>query len=175
MPAYVLAYATTDFLHYSGPLQTALREATGWQRPFWPDVRSLPAAVALIAAGPNGFGVMGERPALLWLVPGLGMISALGVSANFLSSRLLPFVLFGLLMYVEPVLLVVVALFLTLRRAPPASHVRRAPRHELWTAAAIAPNRIREHRSHRRPADPDWARGGPPLAGRPEWMPTSRW
>jgi chloramphenicol-sensitive protein RarD len=78
----------------------------------------LPAAVALIAAGPNGFGVLGERPALLWLVPGLGLISALGLSANFLSSRLLPFVLFGLLMYVEPVLLVVVALLMGERIVP---------------------------------------------------------
>lgn len=29
MPAYVLAYAYTDFLQYSGPLQTALRRWTG--------------------------------------------------------------------------------------------------------------------------------------------------
>jgi iron(III) transport system permease protein len=29
LPAYVLAYATTDFLQYSGPLQTVLRELTG--------------------------------------------------------------------------------------------------------------------------------------------------
>src|SRR6185369_663051 len=49
MPAYVLAYATTDFLQYSGPLQTVLRELTGRQRPFWPDVRSLPAAVLLFS------------------------------------------------------------------------------------------------------------------------------
>ena len=47
MPAYVLAYATTDFLQYSGPLQTALRALTGWQGALWPDVRSLPGAVLL--------------------------------------------------------------------------------------------------------------------------------
>ena len=41
MPAYVLAYAYTDFLQFSGPLQTALREWSGRQGALWPDVRSL--------------------------------------------------------------------------------------------------------------------------------------
>lgn len=46
MPAFVLAYAYTDFLDTSGPLQTWLREFTGWSvRQYWfPDVRSLPGA-----------------------------------------------------------------------------------------------------------------------------------
>ena len=47
MPAYVLAYAYTDFLQYSGPLQTLLRAATGLDGALWPDVRSLPGAVVL--------------------------------------------------------------------------------------------------------------------------------
>nr|WP_259374529.1 iron ABC transporter permease [Calidifontimicrobium sp. SYSU G02091] len=47
MPAYVLAYAYTDFLQFSGPLQTALRELTGARGALWPDVRSLPGAVVL--------------------------------------------------------------------------------------------------------------------------------
>jgi iron(III) transport system permease protein len=47
MPAYVLAYAYTDFLQYSGPLQTQLRHLTGAQGALWPDVRSLPGAVVL--------------------------------------------------------------------------------------------------------------------------------
>ncbi len=47
MPAYVAAYAYTDFLQFSGPLQTWLREASGAQGALWPDVRSLPGAVAL--------------------------------------------------------------------------------------------------------------------------------
>lgn len=41
MPAYVLAYAATDFLQYSGPLQTMLRAWTGAEGALWPDVRSL--------------------------------------------------------------------------------------------------------------------------------------
>jgi iron(III) transport system permease protein len=47
MPAYVLAYAYTDALQFSGPVQTALRQAFGLRGALWPDVRSLWAAVIL--------------------------------------------------------------------------------------------------------------------------------
>ncbi len=49
MPAYVMAYAYTDFLQYAGPVQTALREAFGWSRSdYWfPEIRSLPGAAAM--------------------------------------------------------------------------------------------------------------------------------
>jgi len=49
MPAYVVAYAYTDFLQFSGPVQSALREMTGWRaREYWfPEIRSLPGAIAL--------------------------------------------------------------------------------------------------------------------------------
>lgn len=53
-----------------------------------------------------------ERPVLWLLVLGLGMISALALVCYILASRYLPFSLFGLLSYVEPVLLVVVSLVL---------------------------------------------------------------
>ncbi|HQC96953.1 MAG TPA: ABC transporter permease subunit, partial [Aquabacterium sp.] len=51
MPAYVMAYTYTDLLQYVGPVQTALREAFGWQRAdYWfPDVRSTGGAVAMFA------------------------------------------------------------------------------------------------------------------------------
>jgi len=45
MPAYVTAYAYTDFLQYSGPLQVGLREAFGLQGRLLPEVRSLGGAV----------------------------------------------------------------------------------------------------------------------------------
>jgi iron(III) transport system permease protein len=47
MPAYVLAYAATDFLQFSGPLQTGLRALTGLEGALWPDVRSLWGAAVL--------------------------------------------------------------------------------------------------------------------------------
>ena len=49
VPAYVVAYAYTDWLQFAGPVQTWLREAAGWQRgDYWfPDVRSLGGAAAM--------------------------------------------------------------------------------------------------------------------------------
>lgn len=49
MPAYVLAYAYTDFLQFVGPVQTGLREYFGWRRgDYWfPEVRSLAGAIVL--------------------------------------------------------------------------------------------------------------------------------
>lgn len=41
MPAYVVAYAYTDLLQYSGALQTALRNATGQGGRWFPEVRNL--------------------------------------------------------------------------------------------------------------------------------------
>jgi len=49
MPAYVMAYAYTDLLQFAGPVQSALREATGWSRgEYWfPEVRSTGGAAAM--------------------------------------------------------------------------------------------------------------------------------
>lgn len=51
VPAYVMAYAYTDFLQFSGPVQTWLRELTGWgPRQYWfPDIRSLGGAVVMLS------------------------------------------------------------------------------------------------------------------------------
>ncbi len=44
MPAYIVAYAYTDFLQFAGPVQSALRSSFGWQRgDYWfPEIRSIP-------------------------------------------------------------------------------------------------------------------------------------
>ncbi|MBF9029437.1 ABC transporter permease subunit [Rhodobacterales bacterium HKCCE3408] len=49
-PAYVLAYAYTDFLDHPGWVQTTLRDLTGWgPRDYWfPEIRSLPGAAAML-------------------------------------------------------------------------------------------------------------------------------
>ncbi len=47
MPAYVLAYAYTDMLAFSGAVQTALRSWLGVEGAMWPDIRSLPGAAVL--------------------------------------------------------------------------------------------------------------------------------
>ena len=45
MPAYVVAYAYTDFLQFGGPLQNMLRSATRLEGRMLPDVRSVGGAV----------------------------------------------------------------------------------------------------------------------------------
>jgi iron(III) transport system permease protein len=45
MPAYVVAYAYTDFLQYAGPMQGWLRLALGREGRMLPDIRSLGGAV----------------------------------------------------------------------------------------------------------------------------------
>lgn len=53
VPAYVGAYALADFLDYSGPVQTTLREVMGWEsaRDYWfPRIRSIEAAIVVLAA-----------------------------------------------------------------------------------------------------------------------------
>lgn len=53
VPAYVGAYALTDFLEYAGPVQTGLRDAMGWQDArdyLFPEVRSRWAAVLVLSA-----------------------------------------------------------------------------------------------------------------------------
>lgn len=51
IPAYIIAYTYTGVLDAAGPLQTALREWTGWQyRDYWfPEVRSLGGAIVMLA------------------------------------------------------------------------------------------------------------------------------
>jgi iron(III) transport system permease protein len=45
MPAYVVAYAYTDFLQFSGPMQSWLRAAFGLEGRVFPEVRNVPGAV----------------------------------------------------------------------------------------------------------------------------------
>lgn len=50
MPAYIIAYTWTGLLDFSGPVQTALREVTGWgYGDYWfPPIRSLGGAIAMM-------------------------------------------------------------------------------------------------------------------------------
>ena len=68
-----------------------------------------PLAIWLITAyGP--VGAFASKPQLWWLVPGMALIGTLAFASMMASSRLLPMGLFGILSYVEPVLLFAVAL-----------------------------------------------------------------
>jgi chloramphenicol-sensitive protein RarD len=72
----------------------------------------LPWALYFVIQGPLSSGDLQAHPGLYALIPVLGAISASALIAYVLASRMLPFSLFGLLSYVEPVLLVGVALLL---------------------------------------------------------------
>jgi len=72
----------------------------------------VPAAAWLVLTGPTPLTELPTHPHLLALIPGLGVVSALALSCYYIASRMLPFGLFGLLAYLEPALLVGVALLL---------------------------------------------------------------
>jgi chloramphenicol-sensitive protein RarD len=80
---------------------------------LWTDMLIItPVALYFVASGPLSLQDLADRPALWALIPGLGVISALALVSYVMASRQLPFNLFGLLSYVEPVLLVAVSLLL---------------------------------------------------------------
>ena len=64
MPAYVLAYAYTDFLQYAGPLQTWLRADLGLQGRVLPEVRSLGGAVLVFTVALYPYVYLLARTAL---------------------------------------------------------------------------------------------------------------
>lgn len=70
----------------------------------------LPVSLWFIVNGDPS--ALSHSPRLYGLIPILGVISASALCSYIIASRLLPFSLFGLLSYVEPVLLVAVALLL---------------------------------------------------------------
>ena len=83
----------------------------GWiERAGASDVKAVlaPLAVWLIASF-SPPGAFSQVPQLWWLIPGLGLLGTLAFAAMMASSRLLPMGLFGILSYVEPVLLFAVA------------------------------------------------------------------
>jgi len=63
-------------------------------------------------AGGSNFNLVFEQPRLLWQVPFFGLFSAVALLFYIAASRQLPLGLFGLLGYVEPVLLFWVAFLL---------------------------------------------------------------
>ncbi len=71
MPAYVLAYAYTDFFQFSGPAQTAIRSLLGVEGRVLPEVRSLPGAVLVLSLALYPYVYLLVRAALLERAPHL--------------------------------------------------------------------------------------------------------
>ncbi|MFB9166631.1 EamA family transporter RarD [Arthrobacter psychrochitiniphilus] len=75
----------------------------------------LPLGVYFILAGPHGIGsgaVEGAGSGGLWVAISIGVLGGLAMAFYLLASKWLPLSLFGLLSYVEPVLLVGVSILL---------------------------------------------------------------
>ena len=71
MPAYVVAYAYTDFLQWGGPLQVALRDLLGVQGRLWPDVRSVWGAALVFTLSLYPYVYLLARTALVERAGGL--------------------------------------------------------------------------------------------------------
>ena len=85
----------------------------------WMDMALLvPAAIAFTLRAPNSWPLVAGHPELWVLLAVLGVISAVALAMYMIASRWLPLGLFGLLSYVEPALLVVVAWLLGESIAP---------------------------------------------------------
>ena len=105
---------TTLVVAIGYPMYFVLRKKIGIDNlgGLWLDMLLMgPASLWFVLAGPH-IDLGEQRQALYALVPLMGIISAAAGFSYILASRLLPFSLFGLLSYVEPVLLVAVALLL---------------------------------------------------------------
>ena len=85
----------------------------------WLDMALLvPAALWFVQRDPSSLALVSTHPVLCALLPLLGVVSAVALALYMAASRWLTMGLFGLLSYVEPVLLVLVALLLGERLEP---------------------------------------------------------
>ncbi len=93
VPAYVTAYAYTDWLQYSGPLQTWMRAAAGWERgDYWfPEIRSVGGAAAMFVCVLYPYVYLLARVAFLEQSPSVaeaGRTLGLSARAAFFRIRL---------------------------------------------------------------------------------------
>ncbi|WP_130803104.1 EamA family transporter RarD [Acinetobacter ihumii] len=79
---------------------------------WWDIVIILPIAVFFIQKGEGSLALIQQQPVMLLVVFGLGILSAVGLGSYILASRFLPMILFGLLSYLEPILLALASLLL---------------------------------------------------------------
>ncbi|RZF31608.1 EamA family transporter RarD [Paraburkholderia sp. UYCP14C] len=94
----------------------------------------LPVAAVCILGGGSLQTIAGRAEMWCLLLPGLGALSTLALATYLKASRLLPVALFGILGYVEPVLLVFVSITL-LRETLSASQL--ATYVPIWIAVAL--------------------------------------
>jgi chloramphenicol-sensitive protein RarD len=108
----------------------------------------LPMAAIMLYAR-DSLPVIAHRPDMwLFLLPGLGLLSTVALGAYLGASRLLPMALFGILGYVEPVLLVGVAIIFLGESMAPGQLATYIP---IWCAVVLtAVHSVRLLRKERR-------------------------
>lgn len=79
-------------------------------------------------------GAFGQAPQLWWLLPGMALLGAIALAAMMASTRLLPLGLFGILSYVEPVLLFLVSLVFLGERFDSGQWLTYLP---IWLAVSL--------------------------------------
>lgn len=78
--------------------------------------------------------VFDDFPRLWWLVPGMALLGTIALAAMMASARLLPLGLFGILSYVEPVLLFMVSLVFLGEQFDSAQFLTYLP---IWLAVVL--------------------------------------
>ena len=94
----------------------------------------LPVAVVCIVSGGSLTMIAGRFDMWCLLLPGLGALSTIALASYLKASRLLPVALFGILGYVEPVLLVLVSITLLGEKLSAAQLATYIP---IWIAVAL--------------------------------------
>ncbi|WGS51979.1 EamA family transporter RarD [Paraburkholderia sp. D15] len=94
----------------------------------------LPAAIVFVVSGGSLAKIGGRLDMWCLLLPGLGALSTLALASYLKASRLLPVALFGILGYVEPVLLVLVSILLL---GESLSATQLATYIPIWIAVAL--------------------------------------
>ena len=105
----------TLYVAFAYPLYFFLRRVfqTDHLGGFWWDLLLvIPISLYLAFVYSDSLQVIANFTHLIWAVLGLGFLSALGLGSYILASRYLPFVIFGLLSYLEPVLLAFASMLL---------------------------------------------------------------
>jgi chloramphenicol-sensitive protein RarD len=94
----------------------------------------LPVALVFIVSGGSLTAIAGRADMWCLLLPGLGALSTIALASYLKASRLLPVALFGILGYVEPVLLVLVSVTLLGESLSAAQLATYIP---IWIAVAF--------------------------------------
>lgn len=79
---------------------------------WWDNLLILPVAFYFVNTWSKPWQTYLDQPHLIAVIIGLGILSAIGLGSYILASRYLPMVLFGLLSYLEPILLAMASLVL---------------------------------------------------------------